>query len=93
MLEDDDVAALRLAAEDPPLERAERPGQRMLRIAVSVLGDEQVVADQQRRLHRPGRDPERLEQQRAEHHRDEDRVDDRFDRFCEAVRKNGRSYR
>ena len=51
-LEDDDVAALGLGAEDAAVEGDDAPRERVAAVAVGELGDEQVVADQQRLLHR-----------------------------------------
>ena len=56
MLEDHDVAPHRVAGEDPALDRADRERAGVLRVAVGHLVDEQEVADQERRLHRPGRE-------------------------------------
>ena len=79
MLEDHHVAALRLAREDAAVERAHRERAGMPRVAVGHLVDEQEVADQERRLHRARRDPERLEEQRADHAGEQQRVDDGLD--------------
>ena len=43
-------------------------------VAVAELGDEQIVADQQRRLHRAGRDVERVVEEGAEDQRDQQRL-------------------
>jgi len=75
----DDVATLRLTAEDSALEQVRRERQRILRIAVGELVDEDVVADQQRRHHRARRNGEGLEQDRADDHRQEQSLDDDLD--------------
>ena len=79
MLEDHHVAALRIAGEDAPVERADRERAGVARIAVRHLVDEQEVADQERRLHRARRDPERLEEQGADDAGEQQRVDDGLD--------------
>ncbi len=56
-------------------------------IAVGHLVDEEEVADQQRVLHRAGGDPERLKEQGAEDARDQERPEDRLDRFPDRVKK------
>ncbi|MPL88756.1 hypothetical protein SDC9_34783 [bioreactor metagenome] len=83
--EDDDIAAFGLAREDPAGDRAggERAG--MARIAVGHLVDEEEVADQQRVLHRARGNPERLEEQGAEHPRDHQCPDDGFHRLDDAA--------
>jgi len=63
--------------------RAERDG--IARVAVAVFGDDDVIADQQIRDHRSGRDRERLEQQDAQHQRDQQRIDDRLDDFEQLI--------
>ena len=45
-------------------------------VAVGVFGYEEIVADQERRLHRAGRDIEGLKQEGADHKRDDQRVKD-----------------
>jgi len=50
-------------------------------VAIGHLVDEQEIPDQQRVLHGPGRDPERLEKDRAEHPRDQQCIDDGLDRL------------
>ena len=62
-LEDDDVAALRLRRPDAAREQVRPNGKRVAAVAVGVFGDEQIVADQQRRDHRAGRNVEGLEQE------------------------------
>src|SRR5690606_8241094 len=46
------------------------------------FGHEQVVALEQRRPHRPGGDREGLEQERADHEREQQRLDDYADGFA-----------
>lgn len=84
--EDDDVATLRIGAEQAAAEDVRREGQRIFRIAVSELIDEDVVADEQRRHHRTGRNGKGLEQHRTDHHRQNQRLDDDFDIFPEGIR-------
>src|SRR5262249_33616756 len=43
--------------------------------AVAVFGDEEIIPDQQRIAHRPGRNVERLKQKRADHEGDQQRMD------------------
>ena len=85
-LEHRDVAALRLGRPDPAVGCIGhiRQRQRVLRVAVGVFRDEQVVADQQRRHQRAGGDVERLEQQRAHHQGDEERLDADLQRLADA---------
>ena len=54
-------------------------------IAVRELGHEQIIPDQQRVLHRAGRDIEGLEQQRANDKRDDERMHDHPCGFCDAA--------
>ena len=54
-------------------------------VAVGVFRDEQVVADQKRRLHRTRRDVEGLEQEGADHERYQESVDDDTDGFTQAA--------
>ncbi len=69
-----------------PGEERRREGQREARIAVAELRDEQIVADQQGRDHRAGRDVERLESEGPDAHGDQDRIDDRLDVLEQAAR-------
>src|ERR1700733_3194867 len=80
-LEDDHVAALRLRCEDATGYGRESERERVAAVAISELLDEQIVADEQRRLHRAGRNVERLEKEGADHERNKERVDDRLDGF------------
>ncbi|CAD5254240.1 hypothetical protein BOS5A_200099 [Bosea sp. EC-HK365B] len=84
-LEHGDVAALRLGGPDPALEQRRAERHRVLRIAVGVFRDEQVIADQQRRDQRARGDVEGLEQQGADHEGDEQRLDDDLDRLEDAA--------
>jgi hypothetical protein len=77
------VAALRLGAENAAGEQRRRQRQRIMAVAVAVFRDEQIVADQQGGLHRSRRNIERLEQQRSNHERDEEGVDDDAPAFDE----------
>src|SRR6516165_9431561 len=54
-------------------------------VAVAVLRDEQIIADQQGVFHRSRWNVERLEQQRSNHERDQEGVDDDADAFNEAA--------
>jgi hypothetical protein len=54
-------------------------------VAVGIFRDEQIVADQQRRLHRPGGDVERLEQEGADHQGDQQGMDDDADGFTKSA--------
>ena len=81
-----DVAALGLA--EAPIaagEQRRRQRQRIMAVAVGVFRHEQVVADQQRRLHRAGRNVERLEQEGADDERDDAGVDQQPDEFADAA--------
>ena len=62
-----------------PTQESDRRARRV-GIAVSHLVHEQEITDQQRVLHRPGRNPEWLEKQRAETARNQQRIDNCFDR-------------
>ena len=64
-------------------ERSMREG--IAAVAVAELRDEEIVADQERRLHRAGRDIERMEQEGAEDERDQQRLDDDLDRLPRAA--------
>ena len=59
-----------------PGKQRRRERQRIVAVAVGVFRDEQIVADQQRLLHRAGGDVERLEQEGADDERDDQRVED-----------------
>ena len=56
--------------------------ERIAAVAVGQLGDEQVVADQQRLLHRARGDVERLIEEDADDHRQDQGLDDDLDRFA-----------
>jgi hypothetical protein len=64
--EDDDVAAIDWLAKDAAGKDRRREGKRIVGVAVRVFRDEQVIADQEGRNHRAGRDVERLKQERAD---------------------------
>ena len=57
----------------------------MVAVAVGELVDEQVVADEQRVLHRARRDVEGLEDQRADDDRDEQSLEADLDDLAEAA--------
>ena len=80
------IAALGLAAQEAAMHRvAERPaakGKGVAAIAIGEFLDEQIIADQQRVLHRARRDVERLEQEGADHHGDQAGIDDRLGQFA-----------
>ena len=80
-----DVAAVRLRAEDAAREQRRRQRNRIVAVAVGIFRDEQVIAHQQRRLHRSRGDVERLEQEGADHERDQESVDDDADGFAQAA--------
>ena len=80
-----DVAARRLGAEDAAGKQRRRKRKRIVAVAVGIFRDEQVVADQQRRLHRSRRDVEGLEQKGADHQRDQQSVEDDADGFAQAA--------
>src|ERR1700729_2705590 len=88
-LEHDDVASLGIGGEKAARHRlggkVEKARQREMRIAVGVFGDEQIVADEQGRHQRTRGNIEGLEQDRAHHERDQERLDDDFDGFPPAL--------
>ena len=59
-----------------PENSVRRERQRIVAVAVGVLRDEQIVADQQRLLHRARRNVEGLEQKGADDERDDQRMED-----------------
>ena len=66
-----DVAALRLRGEKAAGKDRRRERQRVVGIAVGIFGDEQIIADQQGRNHRAGRNIEGLKQKGADDERDD----------------------
>ena len=68
-------------AEDAAREERRAEGERVAAVAVGKLRDEQIVADQQRRLHRARGDVEGLEEEGAHDQRDQQRLDDDLDRL------------
>src|SRR3546814_681920 len=83
-LEDDDVAALGRAREDVAGDQRDAERQAVFRIAIGHLVDEQIVADQQPRLHRFRGNVERRQKEAAkDQHRDREQREkaDRVDRF------------
>ena len=83
--EDGDIAALWFACENAAFEEVRREGQRILRIAVGELVDEDVVANQERRHHRAGRNCEGLKEHGPDHHRQQQGLDDDLDVFPEGT--------
>ncbi len=79
------VAAGRYRAHDAPVEEIGRERERVAGIAVGKLRDEEIVADEQRLLHRAGGNVERLEQECADHEGDEKRVDHHADRLAQSA--------
>src|SRR5262249_13081157 len=73
-LEDDDVAALRPAAEDAARKRDRAEGKRILAVAVGIFRHEKIVADEQRGLHRTRPKVERLKQKTPDHERNQERM-------------------
>ena len=71
-----DVAALGRARPDSAGENRGRERKRIMAVTVRVFRHEQVVAHQQRRLHRAGGDIEGLKQEGANDERNEERVKD-----------------
>ncbi len=84
-----DVAAVRLRAEDATREDVRRERDRIMAVAVGIFRDEQIVADQERRLHRPRGNVERLEQEGADDERDQKGMDDDADGFAQAALRFG----
>jgi hypothetical protein len=80
-----DIAALRLAGQDAAGKQRRRKWKRVAAEAVAEFRDEQIVPDQQRRLHRAGGDIERLNQEAADDERDEERLEDRDYRLGETA--------
>ena len=54
-------------------------------VAVRIFRDEQIVADEQRRLHGARRNIERLKQERPDDERNDQRMDDHADGFANAA--------
>ena len=73
--------------EAEPLDPDRRAGG--VRVAVGEFVDEQEVADEQGVLHRAGRNPEGLEEQGAEHARDQQRPEQGLDDFPDFLRHFG----
>src|SRR5206468_7896826 len=80
-----DVTPVRLRAEDAAREQRRRQWNGIVAIAVGIFRDEQVIAHQQRRLHRSRGDVEGLEQKGTDHERDQESVDDDADGFTQAA--------
>ena len=70
------VAATDRLADNAAGENRRRKWQRVMGVAVGIFRDEQIIADEQRRNHRAGRDIERLKQEGADDERDNQRMDD-----------------
>src|SRR6266545_3006134 len=66
------IAALRLRAKDAARKQWQRKRQGIAGVAVAELRNKQIISDQQRGLHRSGWNIERLEQERADHERDKE---------------------
>src|SRR6185437_1662294 len=62
-----------------------REWQRVMGIAIGILGNEEVVTDQKCRDHRAGWNVKRLEQKCADDHCDNDRVDHHAYGFADAL--------
>src|SRR5262249_5597204 len=80
-----DVAARRLRAKDAAREQRRRKRQRIAAVTVAEPRNKQIISDQQRVLHRPGRNIERLEQDRPDHEDDQDGLNDRAACFGQAA--------
>ena len=52
-------------------------------VTVGIFRNEEIIADQEGRLHRAGRNVEGLEQEGPDHERDNQRMDDDADGFTE----------
>ena len=76
-----DIPALRLGGEQAALNRAHGERAGILRIAIGHFVDEQEIANQQRVFHRPRWDPEGLKEQRAEHTRNQQGINNCLDGF------------
>jgi hypothetical protein len=81
----DDIATLRVPAQDATVDRTDAKGAGEARIAIGHLVDEQKIANQQCILHRPRVEPERLEEQGSEHTGDQQGIDDGLDGFNDAA--------
>ena len=93
---DDDVATLRQMREHPPAERRKAEGEAVARIAVGPFGDDQIVADVQRRKHRSRGDVEGLDDEAPERPGEHQRArgkSARGSRRSPAVRCSGRRRR
>jgi hypothetical protein len=75
-LEDHDVAALRLPGKDASLKGNDAPGESVAAVAVGDLRDEEIVADEQGRLHRARWDVEGLKEEDADNRRQDQRLGD-----------------
>ena len=80
-----DIAARGFGAEDAPRKQGRRQRKRIVAVAVGIFRDEQIVADQKRRLHRSRGDVEGLEQEGADHQRDQQSMNDDADGFTQAA--------
>src|SRR5262245_51497124 len=74
--EDRHVAALRLRAKDAARKQGQRKRQRIAAVAIAELRNKQIISDQQRALHRTRWNIERLEQERPDHERDQESLND-----------------
>ena len=83
-LEDGDVAPFGFRAKDPSGNRHGAERERVSGIAVAVFRDEEIIPDQQGRDQRSCRDVEGLEEERPNHKRYQQRLDDNLDGFPQA---------
>src|SRR5262249_23223600 len=73
-------AAVGRRRPDAAAEQRRRERQRVVAVAVRVFRHEQIIADQQRRLHGTRGNIERLEQEGADDERDDERVENQAPR-------------
>ena len=74
-LEDDDVAALGIVAEDAAVEQRQPEADGVLAVSIGEFGHEQIIADQQRRDHRARGNVEGLVEEGADAEGDDHRID------------------
>ena len=83
--EHDHVAALDRLTDNAAGEDRRRERQRIMGVAVGIFRHEQIIADQQRRDHRAGRNIEGLKQEGADDQGDDERVEDHAYGFGESA--------
>src|ERR1700694_784197 len=74
--EDDNITARRRRRPDTAGKQGRRQRQGIVAVTVRVLGYEEIITDQEGRLHRARRNIEWLKKERANHKCDDERVKD-----------------